>query len=73
MYMKYSCPEQAKTHRVANKTINDLKEIIAFLAQNNATHFVFCITKCTQTPSVVIRPMQLLWAEAMPKGEKLDV
>lgn len=54
MYAKYNCPEQAKTHRGANKSLNDLKEMVSFLAEQPAPRCVFCITKCTQIPSVAM-------------------
>ena len=52
MYSKYKCPEKAKTHRGAAKKVNDIREMISFLSQNVASDIVFCITQCTQVPSV---------------------
>ena len=54
MYDKYNCAEKAKIHRGSNKALNDLKEMINFMAQSPAPECIFCITKCTQVPSVVM-------------------
>ena len=62
MYNKFKCPERAKIHRGAAKKINDIKEIISFLSQNVLSEVIFCITKCTQVPSV---SMEFIDASAM--------
>ena len=54
MYEKYGCSEQAKVHRGINKPLNDLKEMVTFMAQNAAPSCIFCITSCTQVPAVVM-------------------
>lgn len=52
MYTKYKCPDKAKVHRGGTKKVNDIKEMITFLSENVSSDVIFCITKCTQVPSV---------------------
>jgi len=54
MYEKYGCTDQAKVHRGGNKTHNDLVEMMSFMGRQGAPTCVFCITKCTQVPSVAL-------------------
>ena len=54
MYTKFNCPEQAKKHRGANKALHDLKEMVLFMSQQPAPNCIFCISKCTQAPPVVM-------------------
>ena len=68
MYAKYKCPEKEKTHRGTAKKVNDLKEIISFLSQNVASDVTFCITKCTQVPSV---SMEFIDAPSMSRHMSL--
>ena len=54
MYEKFDKQDQAKIHRGANKSLNDLKEMVSFMSQQPAPKIKFCITKCTQIPSVCL-------------------
>ena len=54
MYEKFEKPDQAKIHRGANKSLNDLKEMVSFMSQQPAPKLKFCITECTQIPPVCL-------------------
>ena len=54
MYVKFDKQDQAKIHRGANKSLNDLKEMVLFLSQQPAPRIKFCLTECTQIPPVCL-------------------
>ena len=54
MYEKFDKQDQARIHRGANKSLNDLKEMVSFMSQQPAPRFKFCVTECTQIPPVCL-------------------